>query len=338
MKSNQRGAGSPSDHRKPKLRREWGILLFCLLMATALPALTARLLGILPSSREVGLTGEMSIRICCHGSDQSEETTISRALILSLAATNRSDTPAASLEAQAVVLRSRAVWWIDYCHGDEEDRQGESAQKGYHTLCDSPSHGIPYRSEQSLLRLWGEQETAARIAAAEQAVEATRGQVLCFEGEVIPAMLHGSSPKVTRGVEELPWLTSISTPEEPPVTVHRIAAEDARAALAARFGILLSADPREWEIATAPHEGVTETVRLGESQLTATLFADALGLPSGNLQMEATAEALIVTCTGEGSGCGLSRAGAAVYAAGGLSWGEILAHYYPDCTLGRVWK
>lgn len=326
------------NRRSSSLRKEWAVFFFCLLMATALPALAAFAFGLVPQSRAEGLSEQTTVRICRHGSEESEELTLSRVLALSLAATNPSDTPIASVEAQAVVLRSRAVWWMDYCDGEEESEQGSDLDGGIRTLCDSSAHGLPYRSEGELMALLGEEETAARIAAAERALKATDGRVLCYGGEVIPAMLHGSSHGMTRSVEELPWLTAAATPEESPRTVHRIAAEDARAALAVRFGLLLSADPREWGLSTAPAEGVTETVSVGGETLTATVVADALGLPSGNLQIEVTPAALIVTCTGEGSGCGLSRAGAAVYARGGLGWGEILAHYYPDCTLGLAWE
>ena len=334
MKHYNKGE-NPTSGRRSALRREWGMLLFGLLMATALPALAAALLGLSPAKEEHGLSGDTPVRICRHGEGEAEELPLERVLILSLAATNASDAPAASLEAQAVVLRSRAVWWIDYCDGDDVDGKGGDA---LHTLCDSPAHGLPYLAEEELSALLGETETAARIDAAEQALQATRGQVLCYEGEVIPAMLHGSSAQRTRAVEELPWLTAAATPEEPPRTVHRIAAEDARAALAARFGLTLSADPEEWGISTAPADGITETVRVSGAELTATVFADALGLPSGNLRIEVTPAALLITCTGEGSGCGLSREGAAVYARGGLCWQEILAHYYPDCTLGQMWR
>ncbi|MGM9647771.1 MAG: SpoIID/LytB domain-containing protein [Eubacteriales bacterium] len=327
------------ERQKRGLRKEWALGLFGLLMATALPALAALLFGLSGGGEAEFLSEQTVVLICRHGGEEADELTLERVLILSLAATNASDTPSASLEAQAVVLRSRAVWWMDYCDGGAEKEQ-ESAKTpvARRTLCDSPAHGLPYCSERELTVALGKDETAARIDAAKRAVTATRGQVLCFEGEVIPAMVHTSSVGVTRSVESLPWLTSVTTPEEAAVTVCRIPAEDARAALAARFGLLLSADPREWEVAVSPNEGTAESVCVGGTILSATVFADALDLPSGNLQIEGTADALIVTCRGAGSGCGLSRAGAEVYARGGLNSGEILSHYYPDCTLGQAWE
>ncbi|MBQ8288742.1 MAG: hypothetical protein IJX76_08255 [Clostridia bacterium] len=344
--------GKRDGNEKRSLRKEWVAAVFALLMATALPALTAYLFGLEGNRGVDALSEETSVVIFRHGEEAAEEMTLERALILSLAATNPSDTPAASLEAQAVVLRSRAVWWMGYCNGDTEQGSGEAGNgrtespqtEGLQTedlrrtLCDSPAHGLPYRSESELTAILGAEETTARIAAAEQAAASTRGQVLCFEGEVIPAMIHTSSAGATRTVEELSWLCSVTTPEEAVVAVCRVDAEDARAALAARFGLLLSADPTEWEISVTTDSGITESVRVGGETLAATVIADALSLPSGNFVIEAAEDALVITCMGEGSGCGLSRAGADVYARGGLSWGEILAHYYPDCTLGRAWE
>ncbi|MBQ8381772.1 MAG: hypothetical protein IJX47_01045 [Clostridia bacterium] len=331
--------GKRDGNAKRSLRKEWLAAVFALLMATALPALTALLLGWEGGGRADALSEETTVAVCRHGSAESEEMPLERALTLSLAATNPSDTPAASLEAQAVVLRSRAVWWMGYCNGDAEAaEQGSGGADGRRTLCDSPAHGLPYRSERELTALWGKEEVAARIRAASSAVASTRGQVLCYGGEVIPAMVHTSSAGITRSVEELPWLASVTTPEEAVVTVCRVEAEDARAALAARFGLLLSAEPAEWEIGISAVDGITESVCVGGEVLVATVFADALGLPSGSFGIEVSEGALVITCTGEGSGCGLSRAGAAVYARGGLSRGEILAHYYPDCTLGQAWE
>lgn len=383
-----------------RFRREWAVALFCLLMATALPALAAMAAGFSASARGDRLTEETVFLLCRHGNDEGmaeEELSLGRLLALSLAATNPSDTPAASLEAQAILLRSRAVWWMDYCHIGEEDAEAdeektarrqanggedrengavveengsktknmeenntsrkESAENGVETkkteendtamkqntqngaalpiLCDSPVHGLPYLSQDELNSCFGEQETMERLKAAEKAVEVTRGQVLCYEGEVVPALLHHSSGGVTRSVENLPWLASVPTPEEGEEAVCRLSAEEARAALAARFGLLLPADPALWELTPETGEdGRVETVEVAGVELSGTAFAEALSLPSATFALTVEADALTFTCAGEGSGCGLSRAGAAIYAAGGLNCGEILAHYYPDCTVG----
>lgn len=324
-----------------EFRKEWIAALFGLLMATALPALVAMWIAPAEGVQSRHLTEGALVQISRHGGEEEETLPLEQILALSLAATNASDTPSASLEAQAVALRSRAVWWMDYCDGEASEAHELTEQKRAgepHRLCDSPSHGLPYRSRGELIACLGEQETVARIRASEAAVRATRGQVLTYEGEVIPAMLHTASGGMTRSVETLAWTRSVTTPEAAAVTVWRIDAEEARAILAAEFGLRLSDDPAQWGIETVAENGTAHAVRVGEREIPATVFAAALDLPSGNLAVEPAKGALVITCTGQGSGCGLSRAGAAIYARGGLSYSEILAHYYPDCSPEQAWE
>ncbi|MBQ7324205.1 MAG: hypothetical protein IJW98_00525 [Clostridia bacterium] len=382
MKNGEKNTDCPSSAGVGRYRKEWAVAVFSLLMATALPALAAMVAGISVRSGTDGLTEQTTVCLCRHDTEVREELTFGRILALSLAATNASDTPAASLEAQAILLRSRGVWWMNYCGSVEEkssnwdefsgnreedgsrredasanvasdggksDRNGapveESGRKGQKVaekgdgapivLCDSPVHGLPYLSYDELVSLWGESETDARIAAAQQAVKVTRGQVLCYEGEVVPAILHHSSGGVTRSVERLPWLAAVATPEVGSESVCTYSAEEARNALAAGFGLLLPADPLQWELTLqSDAEGRAEWVTVAGERLPGTAFAEALRLPSVAFSVQVSNDTLIFTCTGAGSGCGLSRAGAAIYAAGGLTCGEILAHYYPDCTVG----
>lgn len=330
------------------LRREWAISLFCLLMATALPALTALAFRLSPGGQEPPINEKTTVTVYRHGGaeeTESEEMTLERLLTLSLAATNRSDTPAASWEAQAVLLRSRAVWWLDYCAADLAAESGKGGQSGssfpraVRTLCDSPTHGLPYRSEKELTAALGERETKLRITAAREAVRTTTGRVLCYEGEVIPALLHHSSSGVTRTVEDLPWLASVPTPEPPFRQEVSLDAKEVRVILAARFGVILPDSPAEWGLSLQlDGEGRAEQVQIGTAVLSAVEFAGALALPSADFTVEVREDALRITCTGSGSGCGLSREGASLYAANGLCMAEILAHYYPDCTLGELWE
>lgn len=336
MKRQDAGTRERQNERGGRFRREWLLTLFCFLLATALPALTALACGLAPSPEEDGLTEESLLLLCHHSEDRAEELTLERLLTLSLAATNSSDTPTASLEAQAILLRSRAVWWLDYCQGEGKE---QTARDALPTLCDSATHGLPYLSEAELIDLLGDRETKERIAASLRAVTATRGQVVCYEGEVVPALLHNSSSGETRSVESLPWLSAVSSPEEGTVTVLRVPAEEARTALAAGFGLLLSASPAEWAVTLdCETGGAVNAVTIEETILPGASFASALSLPSCSFTMETAEDALVFTCTGIGSGCGLSREGAAIYARGGLSFTEILAHYYPDCTLEQAWE
>lgn len=368
MKNYDQNTNPSTSGGRGRYRKEWAVAIFSLLMATALPALAATVAGITVRSGEAGFNEASTVCLCRHDTAEREELTFRRLLALSLAATNGSDTPAASLEAQAILLRSRGVWWMDYCtlgegeggiredpsdngesgetenaengvrveeHGRKGQEGGEKGAPSPPILCDSPTHGLPYLSYEELVALWGEAEADARISAAERAVKLTDGQVLCYEGEVVPALLHHSSGGVTRSVESLPWLSAVPTPEAGDEAIRRFSAEEVRHALAARFGLLLSADPTKWGLTVHTYsDGRVETVKVSGESLPGVAVAEALSLPSATFSVQVSDDTLTFVCRGEGSGCGLSREGAAIYAAGGLSCGEILAHYYPDCTVG----
>ncbi len=366
MKDDHKTANQQTKRRRGRYQKEWAIALFSLLMATALPALVAMAAGLGRGGSDVGINDQTLICLCRHEGKTEEELPLGRLLALSLAATNRSDTPAASLEAQAILLRSRSLWWMDYCGGveekctvqeeseekmekneekkdgngakvEEKGRVGQPDQAHRPILCDSPVHGLPYLSQDELQKMWGEEETKLRLDAAQKAVERTRGQVLCYEGEVIPALLHHSSGGVTKSVEQLPWLSSVSTPEEGKEAICTRSTEEVRHALAAGFGLLLPADSAMWELSIhSSDDGRVESVEVMGERLPGTAIAEALSLPSAAFTVEMGTDILTFICRGEGSGCGLSRAGAAIYAAGGLTCGEILAHYYPDCTVGLM--
>lgn len=370
MKNSDQNRDRAPKQGKRGHTREWTIALFGLLMATALPALVAMMAGIGAGTGAGGIHDGTMLSICRHETGDREEQTLGRLIALSLAATNESDTPAASWEAQAILLRSRGVWWLDYCeYGDGKEEKGSSKEERdgkeeversqneenggqvtengenavksgrgeLHILCDSPSHGLPYQSYDELVELWGKQETDARLSAANRAVELTHGQVLCYEGEVVPALLHHSSGGVTRSVECLPWLAAVATPEDGREAVCTLTSEEARHLLAAHLGVLLPSDLTQWALTLhSDRDGRATTVELAGESLSGDAFANALSLPSTTFSVEVNADSLTFICRGEGSGCGLSREGAAIYASGGLTCGEILAHYYPDCTVGVI--
>ena len=305
------------------------ILLFGVLMATALPLLLVTVSGLDRSAKSDGQGEDRQILLLRHteeGEPEMERTTFAGVLALSLAATNSSQTPVESLAAQAVVLRSRAVWWSDYCPS--------VGRADCVKLCDSPSHGLPYLSQRELMDLYGEEEGTARLERAARAVESTQGMVLCYEGEVIPAMLHYSSPGNTRSSGQLAWVCGVSTPESGKQGSYFFSVEETRLCLAAAFGVEISAKPWEWSIAAkADDDGWVKTVQIGEVTVSGDAFASALSLPSVCFTLQAERDGLRVTTVGEGSGCGLSREGAAIYAASGLTRWEILGHYFPCCTV-----
>lgn len=331
MNRTQNSSRSVPPVQRTFVREKW-IALFGILMAIALPALLITVGGWGAPSKREAVWDDRQICICRHDGEGEEKQSLSAVLALCLAATNGSDTPAQSLCAQGVALRSRAIWWMDYC-----TETGEEDDSSVPHLCDSPSHGLPYLSMEELEAMYGKEEAAARLQAGEKAVESTKGMVLCYEGEIVPALLHHSSYGSTRGADQLHWVSVVSTPEEESRTQLKYTVEELRLLLAAAFGVEISPKPWEWSFTVEKdRNGWVTFVKMGEVSVSGDAFAAALSIPSVNFSLQAEKDGLAVTAVGEGSGCGLSRRGAAVYAESGLSWQEILAHYFPKCTVESI--
>lgn len=187
----------------PKVSRPYKellLMIICLLIASALPALIAMLFGRFPIKRE-RLTDATVLTYFSHEeTDEPIMLTLHELLVGTLAAYNSSDTPIESLKAQAVALRSRACCLIGYC------REGDS-------VCDSPSHGLVCMTASELESLCGEEEGSARYALAERAVTAVRNEILRYGDDCILALTHDASSGKTRSMEGYPYLVSVSTPE-----------------------------------------------------------------------------------------------------------------------------
>lgn len=183
--------------------KELLILIICLLIASALPALIAMLFGRFPIEREALSDATVLVYYSHEEADEPITLTLHELLVGTLAAYNASDTPIESMKAQAVALRSRAGCLVGYC------REGDS-------LCDSPSHGLVCMTAAELESLCGKEESSARYALAEQAVAAVRNEILRYGDDCILALTHGASSGRTKAMEGYPYLVSVVTPESIP--------------------------------------------------------------------------------------------------------------------------
>ncbi len=239
--------------------------------------------------------------------------------------------PQEALKAQAVAARTYAL----YC-----------ARSGKHPgadLCADPGCCQAWLPEERLRENWG-QEAEENLARVRRAVEETRGQVLCYEGEPILAAFHSSSAGATEDCGAVwnprPYLVSVSSPEgagDVPgfVSSLRCAPIDFR-------DVLLSACP-EADF-SGPEEGWIgplqrdESGRVASAELGGRLFSGTelrrlFSLRSTAFSLEYSEGVFVFTVTGYGHGVGMSQYGAMVLARDGADYRQILAHYYPGASL-----
>lgn len=238
-----------------------------------------------------------------------------------------------ALKAQAVAART----YILYCTEHQNPKHPQAA------LCKNSGCCMAYTDDEQLRKNWGD-KYEENMAAVQNAVKATDGQVLFYDGEPILASFHSSSAGKTEDGAELwgavPYLKSVSSPEsekEVPdfVTTVEVATDNFKETVLgykkdAQFGD----DPAAWAgQAELDGSGRVRNLPVGGVKLTGAELRTLFSLRSTCFTLAYKDGKFIFTVKGYGHGLGMSQYGANVMAQNGFSCAEILAHYYPNTTL-----
>lgn len=176
-------------------------------------------------------------------------------------------------------------------------------------------------------------------ASAEAAVRATDGQVITYDGSIVQAVFHASSCGATEDAAAVwsaqPYLVSVSSPESadnaPGLLSEAVFSPDE---LCEKLGLTPAGEPDTWLVGTvADDAGRVALLRIGGQSLSGTFVRSALGLRSTDFDVCYDGTNFIFSVAGHGHGVGMSQYGAKLLAEQGLSYAEILAHYYPGTSL-----
>ncbi len=170
---------------------------------------------------------------------------------------------------------------------------------------------------------------------ANAAVRDTMGEILSFDGEAACSVFHAMSHKATASAEsvwggEMPYLVSVSTPEEDiDGLISTVTLEEA--AICARLGVGAALP---LTVIKDKDGRVGEVLLSDGSRCSGVRFRALLGLRSTAITVRAQdADRITLEMHGYGHGVGLSQWGAHLMAAADVGYREILAHYYPGTTL-----
>lgn len=208
-------------------------------------------------------------------------------------------------------------------------------------VCTDSSCCLAYRTEDELRTIWGE-EFDKNMQTITDAVHATDGQVLIYDGEMIEAAFHASSAGATEDSGSLwtalPYLISVESPENAE-NVPGLVSEAAftPAELCERLDLLPDGAPEDWIGKSTPDaSGRVAYISIGGRLLSGAAVRTALGLKSAAFSARYENGLFIFTAVGSGHGVGMSQYGAKLLAADGWSYDAILAHYYPGTSLMRL--
>lgn len=232
-----------------------------------------------------------------------------------------------ALKAQAVVARTFT------CRGLLLGVKHENA------VCTDPGCCQAFCSAEAYLEQGG---TEAGLAKARQAVTATAGQVLLYDGELIEAVYFSCSGGRTEDAAavwgtDVPYLRSVSSPGEENAAHYVDTVRFSADSFSQALGGALSGDPETWIGAvTYTAGGGVETISIGGQVYSGTELRTALGLRSTVFVITALGNSVTVTTKGYGHRVGMSQYGADAMAVQGSDYTQILSHYYQGTALGNV--
>lgn len=175
-----------------------------------------------------------------------------------------------------------------------------------------------------------------------QAVQATSGQVMTYNGKVILAVFHSSSGGHTENVEDiwtspLPYLRGVVDYDQtsPVFQWNKTVSPSQLSRVVGGVGNIKAIVPQK----TTPRGRIVTMKVVGDRGVKTVKGTDlrkSLGLRSTLFRMSVNQGSLQVTGRGFGHGLGLSQWGTQYLAENGVSYQQILAHYYQNARLATI--
>ncbi len=224
-----------------------------------------------------------------------------------------------ALKSQAIVARTFAM---------KKNSEGV-------VLLNSTSHQT-YKSESQQKSMWGSSYTT-NYNKIKNAVDATKGKVLTYNGKYIDALYHSISnsktemPKYVWG-SNLPYLQSVSSNWDTNVKGFESSTTVSYSNLSSKLGKTIDKNT-EFTILSETVSGRVENIKIGDSTYSGVKLRSLLGLRSTDFTITKGDTSVTVTTKGFGHGVGMSQNGANEAAKEGYSYDRILKHYYTGISI-----
>ena len=235
-----------------------------------------------------------------------------------------------ALKAGAVAARTYTLYKME-----------TSSHKNGADICTDSRHCQAFKRIDEAVQAWGAGSAESACEKIRMAVDATRGEILVFDGKPILAVYHASSYLKTRSSEEVfggsvPYLVSVSVPFEDinntRISEKRFKIEECERILGKKFDSLSSVWENEQCLGLEVRRG--EEVSFIDSADVRNMFS----LNSASFDVSCTESEAVFSVYGYGHGVGLSQTGAQVMASGGSLYDEILLKYYKDVKIAKIEK
>ena len=240
-----------------------------------------------------------------------------------------------ALKAQAVAARTYTLYKM---------RVNPSPNHPDADACDDHTCCKAYRDDGELREKWGDSYTEYRAKIAD-AVSATDGEYLVYDGEPILAVFHSSSNGKTESAENVwgapvPYLVpvdSIESGDSVPnyESVVTVASSDFADTVKSKYPDAdFSGSVSDWITDTEYSDsGRLLTAKVGGVTVKGTELRTMFELRSTGMDIAADGDSIVFTVTGYGHGVGMSQYGADAMAKKGSTYDDILLWYYPNTSI-----
>lgn len=206
-------------------------------------------------------------------------------------------------------------------------------------VLDTVTHQV-FRNDEELREFYGK-DYEWSIARIKEAVQATRGQIITYDGNPITAAFFSTSNGFTENSEDywqnpFPYLRSVESPwdkSSPRFQSEKIISTHQFQQL---LGVTLPGDGSVGEIKGRTEGGRVATVNINGKTFTGRQIRDKLDLDSSDFQWRRSGNNIIIETKGWGHGVGMSQYGANGMAKEGKNYQQIITYYYSGVTISSV--
>lgn len=241
-----------------------------------------------------------------------------------------------ALKAQAVVARTYTYKKMSL------NAEGEGVD-----ICDNFAHCQAFYSKERIYKIWEDKgyskdEILDYWDKINTAVVETQGEIITYNNELINAYFHASSPIKTEDVSQIwggkssyPYLVSVESVEnetyENRTSQVVISCKDFSNLINNDNGIIGFTDENEIKkicINEYTITGRVKNIKINDIIISAEKLRTLIDLKSTNFSIELNDNNIIFNVIGYGHGVGMSQVGANTYANNGMSYTDIIKHYY----------
>lgn len=201
-------------------------------------------------------------------------------------------------------------------------------------------------SDKAMRQSWGTVRYFTNKLKIQNAVKATKGLVLVYEGTYVQAFYFSCAGRLpTEKAEDvwgspLPYLTNVKPePQEKSkfVTTNIFTAAEINTKLGTNLSTQHKLSTSDITIVARTSAGRAKTVKVGTKEVQATLLRANLGLKSTDITISIDRKNRVVfTAYGNGHAVGMSQYGANFLGKKGSDFKAILLHYYPGTQLINI--